>query len=62
MSPAEIAREWRERQRAMKEGTPFAKEYHPVRDWLLELCQMLADAMTALINEQIEEDGRKKKH
>jgi hypothetical protein len=43
------------------EGTPYAKEYDPENDWLLLLCKMLKDMMKALINDQIEEDERKKK-
>jgi hypothetical protein len=58
MSPAEIAQEWQEIQREMKQGT---QDYDPAKDWLLLLCKMLKDAMMALINEQIEEGERKKK-
>jgi hypothetical protein len=61
MSPAEISREWQEIQREMREGRPGKKEYDPENDWLVQLCKMLRDMMKALINEQIEEDGRKKK-
>ena len=61
MTPAEISREWQEIQREMRERTPPQKDYDPAKDWLLLLCQMLKDAMKTLINDQIEEDERKKK-
>jgi hypothetical protein len=60
MSPAEISEEWQEIQREMKQGTPSVMEYDPGKDWLLQLCKMLKDMMQALINEGIEEAGRKK--
>ncbi len=38
MSPYEVMQEWQEIQREMKEGTPFAKEFDPEKDWFLQLC------------------------
>ena len=59
MSPAQISQEWQEIQREMREGTP--KEFDPEKDGFLQLCNMLKDTMKALIEEGIEENGRKKK-
>ena len=59
MSPYEVMQEWQEIQRGMREGTP--KEFDPENDWLNIFCKALKDMMKALINEDIEEQERKKK-
>jgi hypothetical protein len=61
MSPFDIAKEWEEIQRAFREGTKKEPEYDPENDWLHLLCKALKDMMKALINEDIEEQERKKK-
>lgn len=59
MSPYEVMQEWQEIQREMREGTP--KVFDPEKDWFMQLCKTIKDMMKALIEEGIEENGRKKK-
>jgi hypothetical protein len=61
MSPTEISQEWQEIQRELREGTQGKKEHDPRNDWLALFGQMLREMMKALINEDIEEQERKRK-
>jgi hypothetical protein len=57
MSPYEVMRESQEIQRRMREGGPM--EYYPENYWQPSLYKKTSDYIKALIDEAIEENGRK---
>jgi len=59
MSPYEVMRESQEMQRRMREGRPM--EYIPENYWLPSLYKKMSEYIQALIDEGIEENGRKQK-
>ena len=59
MSPYEVMLESQEIQRRMREGRPM--EYYPENYWLPALYKKMSEYIQALIEEGIEENGRKQK-